>query len=65
MLGLARAFHAKALGMDEAARKAWEATKQLAWDKEPALHPVLDTWLFAMTALEAKFVPGKGDGAPG
>ena len=63
--GLARAFHAKALGMDEAAQKAWEATKQFAWDKEPDLHPVLDTWLFAMTALEAKFVPGKGDGAPG
>jgi hypothetical protein len=51
--------------MDEAARKAWETTKKLAWDKEPDLHPVLDTWLFAMTALEAKFVPGKGDGAPG
>jgi hypothetical protein len=65
VLGLARAFHAKALGMDEAARKAWETTKKLAWDKEPDLHPVLDTWLFAMTALEAKFVPGKGDGAPG
>ncbi len=63
--GLARAFHAKALGMDEAAQKAWEATKQFAWDKEPDLHLVLDTWLFAMTALEAKFVPGKGDGAPG
>ncbi|HOD48841.1 MAG TPA: DUF4838 domain-containing protein [Candidatus Hydrogenedentes bacterium] len=63
-LGLARAFHAKALGQDHEARREWESTKQLAWDKEPALHPVLDTWLFAMTALEAKFVPGKGDGAP-
>ncbi len=63
-LGLARAFHAKAQGRDEEAREQWERTKQLAWDMEPDLHPVLDTWLFAMTALEARFVPGKGDGAP-
>jgi len=46
------------------AREQWERTKQLAWDMEPDLHPVLDTWLFAMTALEARFVPGKGYGAP-
>ena len=64
-LGLAKAFHAKALGQDEEAKSLWESTKQFAWDKEPAIHPVFDPWLFAMTALEAKFVPGKGDGAPG
>ena len=64
VIGLARAFQAKALGKDDDARNLWESTKQLAWDKELALHPVFDTWLFAATALEAKFVPGKGDGAP-
>jgi len=44
---LAEALRARALGKIPEARSLWEKTARLAWDKEPQIHPVFDTWLFA------------------
>jgi hypothetical protein len=56
---LAEALRYRALGDDAAARGAWEATCRFAWEREPDLHPALDSYEFQHT-LERLFpVPGE------
>ncbi len=56
---LAEALRYRALGDDAAARGAWEATRQFAWEQEPDLHPVLDSYEFQHTLDRLFPVPGE------
>jgi len=56
---LAEALRYRALGDDAAARGAWEATRQFAWEREPDLHPALDSYEFQHTLERLFLVPGE------
>jgi hypothetical protein len=46
MVGLADALEARARGDAAGALEQWEAVRGMAWQREPELHAVFDTWLF-------------------
>ena len=52
--GLARALLAKTSGENSQAAAIWKDVKEMAWQKEPDLHPVFDAWLFTRR-LDGRF----------
>ena len=52
--GFGCALAAKARGDLDEARALWQGVREMAWDREAELQPVLDTWLFA-SRLGARF----------
>lgn len=46
---LAEALRARAEGDRERAAALWNKASRLAWENEPEIHPVFDSWLFGMT----------------
>ncbi len=45
-VALAGALEARAMGDTDEASKRWQAVQQMVWEREDALHAVLDVWLF-------------------
>jgi len=46
---LAQAYAAREQGDTDEARRHWQTVEQLAWEREPDVHSVLDVYLFANT----------------
>ena len=51
---LAQALKAKASGDRPGGASAWQHVRQMAWEKEPVLHAVFDSWLFT-SRLDGRF----------